>query len=42
MADCVEVADAVGVILVRDTANRGVGTFVFTVDAWRAFTGSLK
>jgi Domain of unknown function (DUF397) len=42
MADCVEVADAAGVILVRDTTNRDGGTVAFTVAAWRAFAGSLK
>jgi Domain of unknown function (DUF397) len=40
--DCVEVADAASVILVRDTTNRDGGTVAFTVAAWRAFAGSLK
>jgi hypothetical protein len=42
MADCVEVADAAGAGLVRDTTNRDGGTLVFAVNAWRAFTDSLK
>lgn len=40
--DCVEVADAASVVLVRDTKTRDGGTLTFTADAWRAFTGSLK
>ena len=40
--DCVEVADAASVVLVRDTKNRDGGTLAFTADAWQAFTGSLK
>jgi hypothetical protein len=42
MADCVEVADAAGAVLVHDTANRDGGTLVFAVETWRAFEGSLK
>ena len=40
--DCVEVADAASVVLVRDTKTRDGGTLAVTADAWRAFTGSLK
>jgi len=40
--DCVEVADAASVVLVRDTKTRDGGTLAFTADAWRAFTESLK
>ena len=40
--DCVAVADATGVILVRDSKNRDGGTLAFTADAWRAFAAELK
>ncbi len=40
--DCVEVADATGVVLVRDTTDRDGGTLAFTADAWRAFAAQLK
>lgn len=40
--ECVEVADAPGVVLVRDTTNRDGGTLAFTADAWHAFIGPLK
>ena len=40
--ECVEAADAPGMILVRDTTNRDGGTLTFSVIAWRAFTGELK
>jgi len=36
------VADATGVILVRDTNNRDGGTLAFTADAWRVFAAELK
>jgi hypothetical protein len=41
-ANCVETGNAPGVVLVRDTTNRGAGTLVITVDAWASFTASLK
>jgi len=41
--NCVEagVADA-GVVLVRDTTNRGGGTLAFSPAAWATFTASLR
>jgi uncharacterized protein DUF397 len=40
--NCVETASDVGMILVRDTANRDGGTLGFTTEAWEAFAASLK
>lgn len=41
--NCVEAGVAgPGLVLVRDTANRGGRTLAFTADAWAAFTASLK
>jgi hypothetical protein len=40
--NCVEVADAASVVMVRDTKDRDGGTLAFTADAWRAFTGALR
>lgn len=40
--NCVEVADATRVVLVRDTKNREGGTLAFTADAWQRFTSKLK
>ncbi len=40
--NCVEVADAANVILVRDTKDREGGTLTFTVEAWQTFAASLK
>jgi hypothetical protein len=40
--NCVEVADAARVILVRDTTNRGGGTLAFTAEAWQGFISSLR
>jgi hypothetical protein len=40
--DCVEVADATDVILVRDTKNRDGATLALTADAWRVFAAELK
>jgi hypothetical protein len=40
--DCVEVADAASVVVVRDTKDRDGGTLVFTAEAWAAFMTSLK
>jgi hypothetical protein len=39
---CVEVADAEGAVMVRDTANRDGGTLAFTADTWKLFTTSLR
>jgi hypothetical protein len=39
---CVEVADAARVVLVRDTKDRDGGTLAFTAEAWRVFAGALK
>ena len=40
--DCVEVADAARVVLVRDTKDRDGATLAFTPEAWRALTEGLK
>jgi Domain of unknown function (DUF397) len=40
--DCVEVADAASVVIVRDTKDQDGGTLAFTADAWRVFTATLK
>jgi len=40
--NCVEVADAPSVVMVRDAKNRDRGTLAFTADAWEAFTASLR
>lgn len=40
--NCVEVADAASVVVVRDTKDRSGGTLAFTADAWRAFTDALR
>ena len=40
--NCVETASGDGMILVRDTANRGGGTLEFSAEAWEAFAASLK
>ncbi len=38
---CVEVASD-GVILVRDTTNRGGGTLAFGAAAWERFLGTIR
>lgn len=38
---CVEVADTVGAVMVRDTTDRDGGTLAFTAGAWQAFLGTL-
>ena len=38
---CVEVAGG-NDVAVRDTKDRDGATLAFTVEAWQAFTGSLK
>jgi hypothetical protein len=40
--NCVEVADAAQVILVRDTKNRDGHVLNVPADAWESFTASLK
>ena len=40
--NCVEVADAAQVILVRDTKNRDGHVLNVPADAWTIFTASLK
>ncbi len=40
--NCVEVADAAPVVLVRDTTDRDGATLAFTADAWRSFLGTLR
>jgi hypothetical protein len=39
---CVEVADAARVVLVRDTTDRDGGTLIIPAGAWQAFTDGLK
>jgi hypothetical protein len=40
--NCVEVADATRVVLVRDTKDREGGMLSIPADAWQAFTDGLK
>lgn len=40
--NCVEVADAARVILVRDTTDRDGGTLSVPAEAWQRFTAGLK
>lgn len=40
--NCVEVADATGIILVRDTKNRDGFTLGIPASEWRRFGESLK
>jgi hypothetical protein len=40
--NCVEVADAANVVMVRDTKDRDAGTLALSADAWRAFMGEIK
>ena len=39
--ECVEVATA-GAVLVRDTTDRSGPVLIFTTDAWRAFTATVR
>jgi hypothetical protein len=39
---CVEVANAVRVVKVRDTTDRDGATLDFTAEAWQAFVTSLR
>ena len=40
--DCVEVAQAGGVCVVRDSRNPETVTLAFAVDAWQRFTSDIK
>ena len=40
--DCVEVADIVGAVMVRDTKNRDALTLTFPPRAWEAFTAATS
>ena len=40
--NCVEVADAKRVVLVRDTKDRDGATLSIPTEAWHAFTNRLK
>ena len=40
--NCVEVADAARVVLVRDTTDRAGGTLAIPASAWQTFTDGLK
>jgi hypothetical protein len=40
--NCVEVADAPSLVLVRDTTDRDGGRLAFSADAWGSFIGGLK
>jgi hypothetical protein len=40
--NCVEVADATRVVLVRDTKDRGGAVLSISADAWRTFTATIK
>jgi hypothetical protein len=39
---CVETASGTGTVAVRDTTDRDAGTLLFSADAWREFTRTLK
>jgi hypothetical protein len=41
-SDCVEVGNATGAVLVRDTKRRDGGSLRFAPDAWSRFTAELK
>ena len=40
--NCVEVADAAPVVLVRDTKDREGGTLSVPAEAWKSFVTGLK
>jgi hypothetical protein len=40
--NCVEVADATGGVLVRDTTDRTGAMLAVSADAWRRFTATIK
>lgn len=39
---CIEVTDAPGTVLVRDTKDRGGPVLTFDVEAWRRFAAKVK
>jgi hypothetical protein len=39
---CIEVADAPGAVLVRDTKDREGPVLAFDVEAWRRFSAKVK
>ena len=41
-ANCVEVADAAGLVKVRDTKDRQGSALTVSTDAWRRFTTGIK
>jgi hypothetical protein len=41
-ATCVEIGDATGAVLVRDTQDRTGPVLRLSPDAWRRFTGQVK
>jgi hypothetical protein len=40
--NCVEVADATGTVMVRDTKGHVGAVLAVSADAWQRFTSSLK
>jgi hypothetical protein len=40
--NCVEVADAPSLVLVRDTVDRSFGTLAIPTGAWRKFIDGIK
>jgi hypothetical protein len=40
--NCVEVADATGTVMVRDTNDHVGAVLAVSADAWQRFTSSLK
>jgi predicted secreted Zn-dependent protease len=40
--NCVEVADATGTVLVRDTTDRTSAMLTVTAEAWQRFTATIK
>jgi len=40
--NCVEVADAPSLVLVRDTTDRDGGTLAISAGAWQKFIGGLR
>ena len=40
--DCVEVAQAGGVCMVRDSKNPDAARLTFAADIWQRFTGEIK
>jgi Domain of unknown function (DUF397) len=40
--DCIETASGDGLVLVRDTADRGGAVLGFSAEVWAAFAASLR